>query len=242
MHNSKDYYAILGVMPTASQEDIKRAYRVLALKHHPGLYPGSADTSSEKMRDVDEAFEVLSDPDLRRDYDRSYTPSIAQKPTHSRISHAPRYPARPVQKSIGWHINNLVKKAVWFVVSGIASSVLCYLVTWGLTLGNPSTGTATRTPRPINTVTKELTPSPRHHQLTLTPAAGQRCMAHSKADQPLQLLSERSTNADILGTIASDTYFSGKWYGEWFEIDDSLPDLPAHGFVRREDIVLVACF
>jgi curved DNA-binding protein len=64
----KDYYGTLGVSKTASEAEIKKAYRKLARKFHPDLNPG--DKSSEaKFKAVNEANEVLGDPDKRRKYD-----------------------------------------------------------------------------------------------------------------------------------------------------------------------------
>jgi curved DNA-binding protein len=64
----KDYYAVLGVPKTASQADIKKAFRKLARQHHPDAKPGDAD-SERTFKDVNEANEVLSDPDKRKKYD-----------------------------------------------------------------------------------------------------------------------------------------------------------------------------
>ncbi len=65
----KDLYAILGVAPTASQEEIKRAFQKLAKLHHPDLGLGK-DPTGAVFREIAEAYEVLGDPDRRRDYDR----------------------------------------------------------------------------------------------------------------------------------------------------------------------------
>src|SRR5512147_1462786 len=64
----KDYYAVLGVSRTASQAEIKKAYRKLARQHHPDAKPGDK-TSERRFKEVNEANEVLGDPDKRRQYD-----------------------------------------------------------------------------------------------------------------------------------------------------------------------------
>jgi curved DNA-binding protein len=64
----KDYYSVLGVSKTASDEDIKKAFRKLARKHHPDLNPG--DKAAEaKFKELNEANEVLGDPEKRKKYD-----------------------------------------------------------------------------------------------------------------------------------------------------------------------------
>lgn len=64
----KDYYKILGVDKKASQDEIKKAYRRLANKHHPDKNPGSKEAEA-KFKEANEANEVLSDPEKRRRYD-----------------------------------------------------------------------------------------------------------------------------------------------------------------------------
>ena len=64
----RDYYEVLGVNRDASDEDIKKAYRKLAMKHHPDRNPDSKD-AEEKFKEAKEAYEVLSEAEKRRAYD-----------------------------------------------------------------------------------------------------------------------------------------------------------------------------
>ena len=64
----KDYYKILGVDKSATQDEIKKAYRKLAMKHHPDRNAGNK-SSEEKFKEITEANEVLSDPEKRKKYD-----------------------------------------------------------------------------------------------------------------------------------------------------------------------------
>ena len=57
----RDYYQVLGVGRTASAEEIKKAYRTLALKHHPDRNPETHKEAEEKFKELSEAYEVLSD-------------------------------------------------------------------------------------------------------------------------------------------------------------------------------------
>jgi curved DNA-binding protein len=66
---SKDYYAVLGVPRDATAEQIKKAYRRLALKHHPDKNPGDRK-AEEKFKEITEAYAVLSDAEKKRQYDR----------------------------------------------------------------------------------------------------------------------------------------------------------------------------
>jgi curved DNA-binding protein len=64
----KDYYKILGVEKSASEKEIKKAFRRLARKHHPDVNPDDA-RAEERFKEINEAYEVLSDPDKRSKYD-----------------------------------------------------------------------------------------------------------------------------------------------------------------------------
>src|SRR5262245_38048347 len=64
----KDYYSTLGVAKTATEKEIKQAYRKLARKHHPDVNPGDKSAES-RFKELNEAYEVLGDPAKRKKYD-----------------------------------------------------------------------------------------------------------------------------------------------------------------------------
>lgn len=69
MQNFRNYYEILGVSPEASSEEIKKAFRRLALQYHPDRNPGDK-SAEEKFKDISEAYEVLYNSDKRTQYDQ----------------------------------------------------------------------------------------------------------------------------------------------------------------------------
>src|ERR687896_1685955 len=68
MAQTKDYYAVLGVSASASQDDIKKQYRKLAAKLHPDKNPNDPK-AADRFKEVTEAYHVIGDPDKRRQYD-----------------------------------------------------------------------------------------------------------------------------------------------------------------------------
>jgi curved DNA-binding protein CbpA len=80
---TRDLYKLLGLPREASQDDIRKAHRKLVRKHHPDAKPGDR-SSEERFKEIQQAYEVLSDPDKRREYDEKV------RPTSRRSSSRPR--------------------------------------------------------------------------------------------------------------------------------------------------------
>ena len=93
---NQDYYAILGVSPTATPRQIKRAYRALARRYHPDTRTGSAPTSL--FHEIQVAYAVLSDPHRRQAYDRRRASDVAQSPAAG--ADAPHAPETPISCQI----------------------------------------------------------------------------------------------------------------------------------------------
>ncbi|MBR1922070.1 MAG: DnaJ domain-containing protein, partial [Kiritimatiellae bacterium] len=69
MAEKRDYYEVLGVAKTATADEIKSAYRKLAMKYHPDRNPGDK-AAEEKFKEAAEAYDVLHDPEKRQRYDQ----------------------------------------------------------------------------------------------------------------------------------------------------------------------------
>ena len=69
MADKRDYYEVLGVSKTATDAEIKKAFRVLAKKYHPDMNPGDKEAEA-KFKEAQEAYAVLSDAEKRKQYDQ----------------------------------------------------------------------------------------------------------------------------------------------------------------------------
>eukprot|EP00667_Euglena_gracilis_P021294 EG_transcript_23252 len=84
----KDYYGVLGVPRDAGEDDIKRAYRKMAIKWHPDKNPDNKEEATIKFKEIAEAYEILSDPEKRRLVDSRVDPNDQTAPSASRRSGA----------------------------------------------------------------------------------------------------------------------------------------------------------
>jgi DnaJ-class molecular chaperone len=88
---AKDYYKVLGLSRTATQDDVKKAYRKLVLKYHPDRNPDNQEEASRKTAEINEAYEVLGDASRRKEYDgvKRVTKKTTARPTGARTRRAP---------------------------------------------------------------------------------------------------------------------------------------------------------
>lgn len=70
MPNKRDYYEVLGVSKNATDDELKKAYRKLAKQYHPDANPDKKEEAEKKFKEINEAYEVLSDKQKRQMYDQ----------------------------------------------------------------------------------------------------------------------------------------------------------------------------
>lgn len=102
----KNYYQILGIKPNATDDEIKRSYRVLAKKYHPDVNPGDASAAS-KFADINEANAVLSDPQQRAEYDAKLREANAPHPSQEEIIARQRAQAQEAARQAAFRTMNM---------------------------------------------------------------------------------------------------------------------------------------
>lgn len=98
MHRPKNHYAILGVEPTATSDEISSAFRNLARQYHPDMRPED-EAASAHFKRINEAYEVLSDPAKRRHYDRR---EGLLRPHRDSAGRSSVWPKEPLGPSDAW--------------------------------------------------------------------------------------------------------------------------------------------
>lgn len=116
----KDYYELLEVHPNASQEIIKKAYATLAKKYHPDTTKFDKDFAKNKMAEINEAYEILSNAQKRSDYDNIYKNSKTHQPQNNTVNEQTEKKPR---------VNIPPKKNILIIVFIITILIIGYLTT-----------------------------------------------------------------------------------------------------------------
>ena len=89
MASKRDYYEVLGLNKDATEQDIKKAFRRLAMQYHPDR--NKAPDAEEKFKEINEAYAVLSDVDKRREYDKQYANEFKESLSRTHNSNEEAY-------------------------------------------------------------------------------------------------------------------------------------------------------
>jgi len=118
MQDEQDYYEVLGIAPSASINEIRKAYRKLAFQYHPDRYKERME-AHRKMKEINEAYAILSDPIKRREYDlpRGYGRIVPKFKKGSNVKISVNYPS-PYAGHIGFVDKEPVrdKFRFWYMV------------------------------------------------------------------------------------------------------------------------------
>ena len=111
-----NYYEILEISEKASQEVIRMAYKALCKKHHPDVYQGDKHFAEEKMKQINEAYEILSDETNKRQYD--YTINCQARRTQNTYQTSKQSNYQPKQENITEDISVSLKRGFMALAAG----------------------------------------------------------------------------------------------------------------------------
>lgn len=225
MSEKKDYYKLLGVKRTASQDNIDAAYeRLLDWKEK---FPRAfVDRSSE---DINLAYDILSDPESRRAYDQGL-PTQNRFQRMQSLANPTHYDLTLVPEKKESCLAILTKELISFIVTSIFFALIALM--FADANSNGSRSSPQRSTRP--SVTRSFSQDKR--------ISGQTCVARTDRDL-VPVLDAKSDNADEISTINADITFFGIWNDDiWFEFDDARLGQPTSGYIRLTDIQILTCY
>jgi hypothetical protein len=117
MGHKKDYYATLGVTPLAEDVVIRAAYKALAQRYHPNRYEGTATEAHKRMAEINEAYNILSEPRSRKNYDEQHHSSEEKDP-----------PASNDEQSVNHNINTPPPEGV----KGVSLGAFFLTIFWSI--------------------------------------------------------------------------------------------------------------
>lgn len=120
-----DYYGLLGVAPDASDDEIARVFRALAKQLHPDRIGSRSTDQQHRFKQITAAYEVLSNPRMRSDYDlvRAQEAAVEAQPRPEPMGRVPRAPATPLIRWTPFKARGAMVLGVLCLLSGIAMSV-----------------------------------------------------------------------------------------------------------------------
>jgi len=161
-----NYYEILEVSKTASPDEIKSSYKKLVKKYHPDLYKGDKNFAEQKIKEINEAYDVLSNPEKKLAYDESfYQPVISTNdydtPQQTSANFSSREEESPFNKFVTEKLEHLTKKRqiqIFFVILAI-TFILFLINLWQLNhylTSHPETTLAPKNSIEKNTIHNNL--------------------------------------------------------------------------------------
>lgn len=136
-----DYYSILEVNPTSSEEVVQMAYKALAKKYHPDLYEGDKKFAEEKMKEINIAYSVLSDPELRKQYESEFNANRGssedtEATQNKETQQSYRGKSEDIYKNDQYNHGDGCAKSFFKIIWGIVKIGLAIFIVYNLFTGN----------------------------------------------------------------------------------------------------------